>query len=312
MNTELNLDEQNKHLEIHYIFENNADIHSMDAFVRNKCELYFLNYINTINKELNLNNKILVQPKEEGSLVDVYTVVPIIIAGVDLLFSIITYFFPKKTKDELLIDKIALVQKAKELEEQGIPLPEKIKKRLLQFYPNHKLIKAKSNFFDNLLDDESVKSLEIVSVDKTEKAPQIIFSASRDKFSDYMLESDELDSDFDDNAEIEVISPVLKNGNYNWRGIYLKDKIIHEFKMKDKDFKKEVFEEGIPFQNGTILICDLEICNKLNEFGEEVQYQFIIHKVYDMKINESVTEMPSGKKRRKQKEMDDMQPSLFD
>ncbi|WP_426356867.1 hypothetical protein ACPUVO_10240 [Pseudocolwellia sp. HL-MZ19] len=45
----------------------------------------------------------------------------------------------------------------------------------------------------------------------------------------------ELRADEDDNAQIELISPVLKDGNYKWKGIY-KDQII-SFYMYDQKYK---------------------------------------------------------------------------
>lgn len=82
--------------------------------------------------------------------------------------------------------------------------------------------------------------------------------------------------------------------------------------MKDKEFKKKVIEEGIPFQNGTRLECELEICRKLDENGDEYNSSYKINKVFNQYIGEAVIEMPSGKKRRLKKELEDSQPSLFD
>lgn len=104
----------------------------------------------------------------------------------------------------------------------------------------------------------------------------------------------------------------MKSGNYSWRGIYIKENLSHEYLMKDKEFKKKVIEEGLTFQNGTRLQCELEICRKLDENGNEYNCGYKINKVFNQYIGDAVTEMPSGKKRRLKKKLEDFQQSLFD
>ena len=61
------------------------------------------------------------------------------------------------------------------------------------------------------------------------------------------LYSEELESEIDNKAVVEVVSPVLKKGKYMWRGIYRKENLTHEFIMADSDFKKTVIDDGISF-----------------------------------------------------------------
>lgn len=82
--------------------------------------------------------------------------------------------------------------------------------------------------------------------------------------------------------------------------------------MKDKDFKKKVIEESLSFQNGTRLECELEICRKLDDNGDEFNSGYKINKVFNQYVGDAVTEMSSGKKRRQKAEMEKNQPSLFD
>ena len=48
------------------------------------------------------------------------------------------------------------------------------------------------------------------------------------------------------------------------------------------------------------------------EFSIEILKRDKINKVFNQYIGEAVIEMPSGKKRRLKKELEDSQPSLFD
>ena len=123
--------------------------------------------------------------------------------------------------------------------------------------------------------------------------------------------SDDLEPVIDNNAVIEVISPVLKRGKYMWRGIYRKENQVREFIMLDKEFKNTVIDDGVTFQNGTELICEVEICRKLDENGDVFNSRYKINKVYNHRIGEIITEMPSGKRRRINKDLEN-QPTLFD
>ena len=177
---------------------------------------------------------------------------------------------------------------------------------------SRKLDKQKSNFFKKLSNQKNIKKIEISGTNKELAEKRLSFEIPRSDFEDYYLDSDDLKSIIDNKAEIEVISPVLKNGNYTWRGIYIKENLSHEYTMKDKDFKKKVIEESLSFQNGTRLECELEICRKLDDNGDEFNSGYKINKVFNQYVGDAVTEMPSGKKRRQKAEMEKNQPSLFD
>lgn len=319
MKTEIT--ENNNKIEFHYIF-NDDTIHSIDAFTRNNCEKEFLNLIKTISSELGINLTVTTESKKEGSLIDIYNFLvsqnglSLAVWGTFLL-KVFKYVFPIKSKDDSEAAKLAnekslleLIKQAKEIEESGIPVPTNIQKRLEKIYSSRKIKKQKSNFFKKLTNEKQIKTFEVLTSSPMEE--KVLFSIPKTIFKEYYLDSDNLDPLIDNSAEIEIISPVLKNGNYSWRGIYIKENLSHEYTMKDKEFKKKVIEEGIPFQNGTRLECELEICRKLDENGDEYNSSYKINKVFNQYIGEAVIEMSSGKKRRLKKELEDSQPSLFD
>ena len=326
METEMNILRNNSSkLEFHYVFTEDDRSHSLNAYTRNACEKEFLAIIKTLSTELGVHIDVNVEPKKDGSLIDVYNfmVSPnglAVAVWATFFLEIIKYSFPRKTraeKENINIENekglLELVQKAKEMEEQGISLPPNIEKRLLNTYSSQKIKKQKSNFFKNLQKEQKIKSLEVSEVDiNDETKKHVLFLIPRGDFEDYFLYSDDLESEIDNNAIVEVISPVLKNGRYMWRGIYRRENITHEFVMADKDFKKTVIEDGISFQNGTELDCEVEICKKLDDNGDVFNAKYKINKVYDHRIGSNITEMPSGRKRREKQEFEKRQPSLFD
>ena len=303
-------------LEFHYSFGNNDDNHTLNAYIRNACEKEFLGIIKTLSAELGIHVDVEAEAKKEGSIREIYNFLLsengiAITAWVGIFLSIFMYIFPRKTKDEKILAQLDIINKAKELESEGIPLPQKMEIYLEKLYSSHKIKKQKSNFFKNLMKEKKIKTLEVSAIDKDAKKCKVLVAIPRSDFESYFLLTDDLESEFDDKAVIEIISPVLKNGRYSWRGIYRRENQIHEFAMTDKEFKRSVVDDGISFQNGTELNCQIEICKKLDDMGEVYNSQYKIHKVFDHRIGDIVTEMPSGKKKREKEKLDNMQGKLF-
>ena len=76
----------------------------------------------------------------------------------------------------------------------------------------------------------------------------------KDQFKNFILSTDDLPLITDEEAFIEVISPVLKKGNFKWKGIYRGEPI--NFYMKDKKFKDSIFHQKVAFTNVSVF----ELC----------------------------------------------------
>lgn len=307
-------------IELHYIFEDDT-IHFLDAFTRNACEREFLKFIETISNEFGVAVQIKAAPKKEGSLIDWYLLFTVakelnVPAYLNAIISLVAILFSLKTKDEKkgqkldnMIKEADIIQKAYDLKSQGLPVPADIQEFINEACNSRKLDKQKSSFFKSLSNQKTVKKLQVSS--KTITGNRFSFEINREDFQDYFLDSDNLESEIDSEAVVEVISPVLKKSKYSWRGIYRKENEFHEFTMLDKEFKKKVIGDKISFQNGSELLCEVEICKKLDDNGDEFNSKYKINKVYGVRIGNTTTEMPSGK-RRKEKENMPQQMSLFD
>jgi len=60
-------------LELHYFFEENDSSHTMDAFVRNKCEYELLQIYSELQREFELDIKVETEAFEEGGLTELWT-----------------------------------------------------------------------------------------------------------------------------------------------------------------------------------------------------------------------------------------------
>ena len=291
--------------ELHYYLKDNS--HAMNAFIRNKAEKDFLEAVKRIGELLDSEFKIETEAYQEGGLKEL-----IVIGGIVLGFlspsinDIITHYATQDTQTEALDKKVKeatlknleLDSKKKELE-----IEEQINKKL-----DDKLTKKYiSNFYKRIDSYDKVEKIGYKSIEKD----GVEYIVERKDFKSFILHDDITISE-DDDAMIEIISPVLKEGKYNWRGRYKNEKI--DFSMADSKFKQEVIEGKHKFSNGSLISCHLEIKVTFDEFGDEKSRNYRVLQVFgtqelelgELKLREA------GKKRNQQKWLNEHQKSLFD
>lgn len=314
----------NNKIELHYFFSEEDETHSMDAFTRNKCEHELLQIISEITRELDFKVKVETEAYEEGGLTELWTFLASDNGQLTIILSIITIALSRiplrKTKLEredlqLSIEerKLNIELLRKELQSKGIPENKiNIEKVVLLLNNNYKIIKHKSNFYKQLFKYPKIKKISTTKLNENkEKIEQPTFVERKD-FDKFILESDNLDTVPDETATIEIISPVLKKGKFKWRGIYDKLGTVIEFSMKDKEFKDNVVEEGIPFKNGTFIDCVLEIERKIDDLGNVFNSNFSVLTVLRQHDEITSFETPQGKKYKQKKAALRQQMNLFD
>jgi hypothetical protein len=293
----------------------------MNAFVRNRCEFELLQIYTELQKELELDVKIETEAFEEGGLIEVWTFLADNAIQITLLLTALSQVISriplKKSKLEekdlkLSIEERKLNIKALKKELKGKE-PEQITIQNLNLIidSNPKILKHLSNYYKQLYNYPKVKKISTtkLSVIKT-KVEESKFIA-RTEFDKFVIESDELKSEIDETATIEIISPVLKKGKYKWKGVYGKIGEAVDFYMKDKIFKQSVIAEGIEFKNGTFIDCILEKSRKINEIGEIYTSAYSVLTVLKKHYENTVAETPQGKRFRKEKEAEKQQFKLF-
>lgn len=291
-------------LEIHYYLIDNS--HSINAFVRNKAEKDLLDALRKIGELLDSELEIETEAYQEGGLKEF-----ILIGGLVLGFlspsinDIIVHYVTKDASDEELDKKIKeetlknlqLNNQQKELELEK-EIDKKLENKLVQKYI--------SNFYKKIDDYKKVEKIGFKDV--TNNSKEII--VERQYFKNFILE-DNVTTEEDDEAMIEIISPVLKEGKYNWRGKYKNEKI--DFSMGDSKFKQEVIEGKHTFLNGSLILSSLNIKTTFDEFGDEKKKSYSVSKVYgtqELEVGElKLREI--GKKKKSKELFDKNCPSLF-
>jgi uncharacterized membrane-anchored protein YhcB (DUF1043 family) len=260
-------------IELHYFFSDES--HTMDAVIRNKCEHEFLEIVKHVSTLFNVEFELESEAYAEGGLREWWSLtikknptLAAIIIGV-LINVLSNYITTDRELNDLQKQELRLsIEKLKQDLEENKEEPPYIHIENATFIINNdiKVQKHKSNFYKNLAGYHKVTKIETTALTKENKPTHEPVPVERPDFGKYILSSDEMPSEFDDVAVIEIVSPVLTNTNYKWKGIYKGESI--DFSMKDKEFKESVISDKETFKNGTYIECVLEISRKVSDFGE--------------------------------------------
>ncbi len=161
----------------------------------------------------------------------------------------------------------------------------------------------RSKYYKKLENSPEIVKIEINIQDENYN-PVFSQQISRNQFVDYILISEDLPDEIDDNAEIHIIAPILIDKKYKWKGLYNNEVI--DFYVNDSSFKEDINECNITFQSGTKIEGKLATRRKFEENGNIKITSIAIEKVYSVVSSENVFLTVSGKKKkRKQKEEKD-------
>lgn len=287
--------------QVHYYFDD--DSHSMNAFVRNRAEKDLLEATKRVLELVEVSPAIETEAYSEGGLVETIILAASGTVGTAVAFlspainEILKHHFTKSKTDgaikEETLKGMQLDNAIKELDHA-----EKLEKAL-----DDKVVRQYvSNYYTKIKGYSKVKRVGFKNL--SIRADEVVIP--RSKFNEFILVDDKTVTE-DDDAEIEIISPVLKEGAFSWRGKYKEERI--DFSMGDTKFKSEVINGEHQFANGLVLKCLLQISLTFDEFGDERRRSYSVKKVYAIKASESSAYRlrPIGFK----KKMDESQQPLF-
>lgn len=310
-------------IELHYWF--NDDSHTMNAIVLNKCEYEFLGIAKELALKLKIDIEIETEPLANGGLrswftfkskdkVDIkkalliFILTNILMAPITTALDVITRQVIETFFEHSEIIELKKKKKKAQLE-YDIAKIETETKLLYRTIDENVVKKKKSNYYENI---EKYKKVKDISVGIADNAKTIIREnkISRAEFGKYILSSDDLEPEVNENATIEIVSPVLKKGKYKWVGIYNGEVI--QFSMKSNEFKTLVQVGKIEFKNGSSIICNLIINKKINSEGEVKITGYDVTMVEQYFENDKPIETPEGRRNRQKKEAKMSEKTLFD
>jgi len=302
-------------LELHYFFDD--DSHSMDAFVRNKCEAELLATAKELAGLLGLDIDLKSEALAEGGLVERISVrikqhphLAFLFLGilVNVSSSYITtdreLVVLQKEESQLHVEKLRCELK-KMNKNSSYPSSQELTDEIFR---NHKIRKRRSNFYESLLTCQKITKVEWRSLDKNDELTNTSKTVERSNFNNFILANDDLEPVTDENATIEIIAPVLKPGKYKWRGVYEGESIL--FSMQDLDFKADILAGNVPFINGTCIDCVLLISRQLDECGSERVSGYTVKVVTRTHDEDTSVETPQGRRYKREKDADERQIDL--
>ena len=250
--------------QIHY-YLNQEDLHQMDAKILNECERQLLDAFDFV-KAYTGDFKIEVTPKKKGGLIESFIIIAIIIGKSDTFKNLINaliqkFFSSSQTKIANSNSRIELYEKVK----NGTLTKEEAE----ELIDEKKVRKCVSNYFKSLEKANTVTSVEASMKKEGDIEP---FSSSKIIKADFTKKilSDTTTEEKTETAgtTIRILSPVLRQGHGKvWKGYYLGKTI--EFKVLDKEFLEQVYNNEIKFGANTVITCTLiTITKKKVENGE--------------------------------------------
>jgi hypothetical protein len=307
-------------LELHYYLEGKS--HSMNAMLRNECEKELLKMFNEVVSVLEIDVLIESEAYSEGGLKEKWKLLGkhspqlTLIAAV---LAIVLSRIPVENKElvNLQIENLKLDNEIKKKEiktntdsikDNSEVTPELVEKVVEALENNYKLVWHRSNFYKKLNFYPKVEKISTSTLDVNNAPVSEEKTVLKQEFGAFILRSDKFPQNIDDEAIIEIISPVLKKGDFQWKGFY-KSEIIG-FKMKDKDFKKAVANKQIEFVNGFTIKCVLHQSRKIDDMGVIQIVKNEVITVVEIIINNKGELTEQGKKHKAYKESEKRQTKL--
>jgi hypothetical protein len=318
----------------HYYLANES--HAMDAFVRNKCEAELLAILQEVCAIVGSSIKVETVPSEEGGLKEywkilgengpqisaTFTILTFVLAVITAGLSRVPVADPEKDAREKSIQELTIEEKKLAIEEKRLALeklrnevkegaitPETLESAAMAAEQNLKIQSRRSNFYKQLSKYEKVTAVGFSALDSESKQVISERTVPRSDFAKYVLLDNSLPTEKVDPAAIEIVAPVLREGNYKWKGIYGGESI--SFSMTDADFKNSVLQEQVAFQHGSCIKCVLHIHRKVNEVGEVETTGYSVVTVLEKSDGGTTTDTSQGKKHRAYKKFIEDQSDLF-
>lgn len=155
---------------------------------------------------------------------------------------------------------------------------------------NRRIIKLRSQFYESLLTYDKVKAVGFATTHRPSSDEEA--RVPRASFSDFVLRLEELEPMVIEQAEIQIIAPVLTRDGGKWRGRLDKHNI--SFVIRDEHFLTQVAVKQVKFQNGTAISCRLVVYLKEDETGVPQPYEYVVAEVHKLHSPNRRTRLSKG------------------
>lgn len=218
-------------LELRYYFNDKSNY--MDAMIKHRSEKEVLSLVRTLADMLDIKMTVYCESfaQQEGFR-EIWSV-----AGENsrLISVLLNLFMQVWTRPSLLVGGQPVVDRSvtdEEKMQREIALLRSNLRKNARYYRDAELVellsasprfcKCKSNFYEAVRGYPKVTKFTLRELNENNRSRSGSLEVKREQFDYYILRSDELPPVKDNKATIEIISPVLKDARYRWKGIYNK------------------------------------------------------------------------------------------
>lgn len=297
-------------IELHYHLANKS--HSMDAFIKNRAEKELLNVFKEFALICSEDLSVEVKALEEGGIKEFFKIISkkknlkkaaivstfLAVIFQNVISDIISDKFIADTELEKLQKEESRLHIKKLKLELGEETSEEDQNRIIQnitinVYVNEKIKFHRSKFYQELLKEPKITKISTQIWDENDNPISPEKTVDRNDFHRFIHEQIELDPKIKESANIEIVSPVLKQGNIKWKGVESGNYI--NFNLKDADFKNAVLNREISFTNGTSIKCTIEYLNTMDDDGEIKTKEINVYDVIEVYQGKSFVPTKKGK-----------------
>jgi len=295
----------------------------MDAVVRNKGEAEVLAAFLHIAQELGISVEIESSAYSEGGLRELWKFIGVSKDQLGWLLAIIVLIFSRFPVSDPEVDalnkellKLTVEEKKVNLERlrrelgKSPPQDKKVNDAATVLESDLKVATRRSNFYRNLVPYDKVTGVGFVPIEPQSLSRPDEKVVSRSDFAKFIQVSDRLPVETVDEAIIEIVAPVLTEGNYQWKGRF--NDLPISFAMTDESFRSSVLSRQVSFQRGSTITCVLNIHRKFNEVGEVSITGYSVVTVISKADGAKIEETVQGKRHRFERAKPTNQRTLFD
>lgn len=294
-------------LELHYYFTDSSCY--MDAQIKYRCEKELLSFVRYVADALDVKMTVYCEPYRASGFREIWGVAGPNPRAISIVLGIVMQtltrplFFSRAQnrvqagKEEYNEEKVQYMLACLRKELKRSATGGVLTRELLDGINSvPKVCKYKSNFFEALRGYPKVKKISLRELNEKNGSKSGVLEVKRDDFDSYILFTDDLPPVKDATATIEIISPVLKDARFRWKGVYDKGGEIIDFYMNDAEFKEQMLNDKISFVSGMCIDCVLEIERKLNELGDTVNISYTVQTVIRTRFDKLEVVTPQGKR----------------
>lgn len=244
-------------IELHYYLQEEG-VHQMNAQVHNECERYFLQSLEVLKQYVG-DFIVDVKVPQEGGVISEFVLYLLdtkaftFAEGVFVAF-ISTFASKKVNQREVTLKDIEIIEKLK--------AGNFSKEEALALIGRNKTLKKYISEYYKVAEKEPTLREIGSTVRNIQASTSSSSSIMRVDFHSHVIEKEtHEDSQTIEGCTIAIISPVLQRGHSKvWRGIYSAKTI--DFKIEDKEFLGQVYNNDIKFGAATTITCTLQIKKK--------------------------------------------------